>query len=319
MSEFLNRVRFFTTSTGTGDLVVGTVYDSVYFTPAEAGASNGQLYTWVITQGGDVEITVAAYSTAGGGTIVRSTGTTLISRIGGTVGTSKINLVAGQTEVHIDAAAQDLVSSSSLRNANTVWAGPGTGSPATPTFRALVGADMPQPYYYPGGTPVAITDGGTGQSTAGDAFDALKQAATDTYVGAVELAIAAEVSTGTDTTRATTPASISGAAIYGNIPQVNMSADYTLQLSDMSKHIFHNEDNNRTLTVPPNSSVPFPIGATILVVNNANTLTLKQGSGVYFVWVPSITGGDRTLAIGGVATLLHIGSNFWYVYGVGIS
>lgn len=50
-------------------------------------------------------------------------------------------------------------------------------------------------------TDLAIADGGTGQSTAANAFNALKQAATDTATGVVELATAAEVTTGTDTGR----------------------------------------------------------------------------------------------------------------------
>lgn len=52
-----------------------------------------------------------------------------------------------------------------------------------------------------GGTDLAIADGGTGQSTAANAFNALKQAASDTVTGVVELATAAEVATGTDTAR----------------------------------------------------------------------------------------------------------------------
>lgn len=54
--------------------------------------------------------------------------------------------------------------------------------------------------YAPGGTDVAISDGGTGQSTAAAAFDALKQAATTTATGVVERATVAEIWTGTATT-----------------------------------------------------------------------------------------------------------------------
>jgi hypothetical protein len=53
-----------------------------------------------------------------------------------------------------------------------------------------------------------IANGGTGQTTAANAFDALKQAATETATGVVELATSAEVAAGTDTTRAITPAAL---------------------------------------------------------------------------------------------------------------
>ncbi len=57
-------------------------------------------------------------------------------------------------------------------------------------------------------TDLAIADGGTGASTASAAFNNLKQAATDSATGVVELATTAEAETGTDTTRAVTPAGV---------------------------------------------------------------------------------------------------------------
>jgi hypothetical protein len=53
--------------------------------------------------------------------------------------------------------------------------------------------------------PVSVANGGTGQITASAAFDALKQAATETASGVLEIATAAETTTGTDDTRAITP------------------------------------------------------------------------------------------------------------------
>lgn len=55
---------------------------------------------------------------------------------------------------------------------------------------------------------LAIAYGGTGQNTAINAFNALKQAATETATGVVELATTAEAATATDTQRAVTPAGL---------------------------------------------------------------------------------------------------------------
>lgn len=59
--------------------------------------------------------------------------------------------------------------------------------------------------YRAGGTDVPITDGGTGASTAAGAFANLKQAASDTDTGVVELAIQSEMEAGADTARAVVP------------------------------------------------------------------------------------------------------------------
>ena len=53
-------------------------------------------------------------------------------------------------------------------------------------------------------TDVAIAHGGTGASTAAAAFTNLKQAATTSATGVVELATTTEASTGTDSSRAVT-------------------------------------------------------------------------------------------------------------------
>lgn len=63
-------------------------------------------------------------------------------------------------------------------------------------------------------TDLAIADGGTGESTASAAFTALKQAASDSATGVVELATVAETTTGTDTARAVTPDGLAG-SVYG--------------------------------------------------------------------------------------------------------
>ncbi|RWQ21581.1 hypothetical protein [Mesorhizobium sp.] len=71
----------------------------------------------------------------------------------------------------------------------------GSGSAMTLTTPTMTGGS------WTGGTDLAIADGGTGASTAVAAFTAIKQAASTTATGVVELATAAEVAAGTDTAR----------------------------------------------------------------------------------------------------------------------
>jgi len=65
------------------------------------------------------------------------------------------------------------------QNANLVLAGPSTGSPAAPSFRSLVAADIPSlPFSQITGT-VPIAQGGTGQTSANAAYNALSPMTTN--------------------------------------------------------------------------------------------------------------------------------------------
>ena len=83
-----------------------------------------------------------------------------------------------------------------------------SGTNLVVTDSLTVGGAAP---YLAGGTDIPIADGGTGASSASAAFTALKQAASESATGVVELATTSEVTTGTDTSRAVTPAGVQAA------------------------------------------------------------------------------------------------------------
>lgn len=184
--------------------------------------------------------------------------------------------------------------------------------------QAVAGTD----YYNPGGTDVAIADGGTGQSTAALAFAALKQDATTSATGVVELATTAETVTGTDTTRAVTPSGIAGAQIFPGLPQNSKSAAYTVVLGDANKHIFHPaaDTTARIFTIDSNANVAFPIGTTLTFVNegSAGVITIAITSDT-LVLTGTGTTGSRTLAAHGMATAIKVTSTKWYISGAGLT
>jgi hypothetical protein len=94
-----------TATAGTGTVTLGAAIDDSYYTFAEAGVPNGAEVIALYKDGLDVEYSVGIYSSAGP-TLTRAT--VRSSKIGGTAGTSKINL-SGSATVQLVAMAADLL------------------------------------------------------------------------------------------------------------------------------------------------------------------------------------------------------------------
>lgn len=88
---------------------------------------------------------------------------------------------------------------------------------------------------------------------------------------------------------------------------------YTLVLADASQTIEMNNESANTLTVPPNSSVAFPVGTQILVVQQgAGATTVVAGSGVTLRSVDGNLGIDGQYAS---VALMKRATDEWYVVG----
>lgn len=105
MAKYFDRVAFTTATTGTGTMNVGSAVSAAFLLPDEAGAQNGDSsIPYLINDGNEFEIGYGTFSTGTPDTFSRDT--VVISKVGGTVGTNKINL-SGNAEVRFiaDAAA----------------------------------------------------------------------------------------------------------------------------------------------------------------------------------------------------------------------
>lgn len=109
---------------------------------------------------------------------------------------------------------------------------------------------------------------------------------------------------------------------YINIPQTIMIANYTLALRDQGFQILHptSDTTARTVTIPANSAVPFPIGTAITFVNQsgAGVLTIAITTDIMRLAGGTLTGG-RTLAANGIATAVKVTTTEWLISGVGIA
>ncbi|MBF0462194.1 MAG: hypothetical protein HQL87_12440 [Magnetococcales bacterium] len=102
--------------------------------------------------------------------------------------------------------------------------------------------------------------------------------------------------------------------------QTIVSANYTLVLSDSGKQILHPlaDASNRTVTIPANASVPFPINTEIWFVNQVNTLTIAIASDTLRL-AGTTTNGNRSLAANGVARAVKVSATVWYIMGWGLT
>lgn len=126
----------------------------------------------------------------------------------------------------------------------------------------------------------------------------------------------------------TTGAIAAGGAVSDSLGSVRVlarnaqSAAYTLALSDIGKFVWLTTSGGGAVTIPANSTVAFPVGTHIVVVNDDPTTprALTRAVGVSLIMAGNSTNQDRTIAPAGLASLLKVNTDTWYVLsGNGIS
>lgn len=112
------------------------------------------------------------------------------------------------------------------------------------------------------------------------------------------------------------------AQLFSNIPQNSQSAAYTLVAADAQKHIYHPSADTtaRVWTIPANASVAFPVGTTIVFINDTSggVITIAITSDT-LVLAGAGTTGSRTLAANGMATAIKMTSTRWMISGTGLT
>jgi len=107
---------------------------------------------------------------------------------------------------------------------------------------------------------------------------------------------------------------------YLNIPQVAFAANATIGLTDAGKHYYSTTASNLALTIANNTSVSWPIGATITVIERAaGNIIITPGTGVSLYYAGNATAGSRVLSAYGLATLINVEANVWMVNGSGLT
>jgi hypothetical protein len=107
---------------------------------------------------------------------------------------------------------------------------------------------------------------------------------------------------------------------YLNIPQVSLASNVTTALTDSGKHYYSTSASNLALTIANNTSVSWPIGTAISIVNaNTGNILINQGTGVSLYLAGNATAGNRVLSTFGMATIMNTAANVWFINGTGVS
>jgi len=116
-------------------------------------------------------------------------------------------------------------------------------------------------------------------------------------------------------------ANTNGFAIgYKEIPPVVLSANDTIALEDSGKHFRSTTAGNITLSIPTNATVAFPTGTAISIVEQAaGNILVNAISGVTLYQAGNSTAGNRVISTYGVATLMKVDTDTWFISGTGVS
>lgn len=105
------------------------------------------------------------------------------------------------------------------------------------------------------------------------------------------------------------------------IPQNAQSSTYTLQASDAGKHIYSTSSTVQTINVPNNGSVSWSVGSTVmLVIQGTGSMNVIPATGVTMYLANNSTAKAYANVYSyGMATLLNVGANTWFINGAGVT
>ena len=174
-------------------------------------------------------------------------------------------------------------------------------------------------------TELGYLDGVTSAvQTQLNAKQAVVSGVSDTEIGyldgvtsAVQTQLDAKASA-TSISDATTTTAARGAGYMG-IPQsaAATTGAYTIVAADAGEHIYSTA--TRTITIPSNASVAFPVGTAITFIAATGTTVTIAITSDTLILAGTATTGSRTLAANGIATAIKITSTSWIISGNGLT
>jgi hypothetical protein len=103
---------------------------------------------------------------------------------------------------------------------------------------------------------------------------------------------------------------------YLEIPQISLAANTTANLTVSGKHYYSTSASNLALTIANNTSVVWPVGTAISIVNRGTAnITIAGDTGVSLYLAGNSTAGNRVVTTYGMATVMNVAANIWMING----
>jgi|SRR6185312_8971810 len=107
---------------------------------------------------------------------------------------------------------------------------------------------------------------------------------------------------------------------FRGMPTVTKNAAYTFSFDDSGRLFRHTDASAYVWTIPPNSSIAYPVGTIIGFRNfGAGVITMTRGSGVTLTISGSGTSKDVAIAQYGAGAIIKEDTDAWYIAGTGLS
>lgn len=105
-------------------------------------------------------------------------------------------------------------------------------------------------------------------------------------------------------------------------PQTAKTTSYSIASTDQDKHIYFTNSGDVILNIPNNNEISWPVGSTIQVVvksTNSANVVVTPNTNVSLYLAGNSTSSPRTILTYGMATLLNVAANTWFISGTSVS
>jgi hypothetical protein len=263
--------------------------------------ASGNINTWSFDNAGNLTLPANTFA-------INYANGTQVSLGGGNIS----NISNGNSNVSI-ATANGNVTIAAV--GNTTMTVTGTGANVTGTFNAtgnITGSYLISTHASADeGGEISLAQPPNGNLSGGITIDAYQNTLRMFEQGGTARGLSIDI--------ANSPAGGGTAIGYRDIPQV-AAGNVTLGATDAGKHYYSTTAGNLTLTIPLNSSVPFTTGAAIsIVVQAAGNILVNAASGVTLYMAGNSTAANRVVGGYGMATLMKVATDTWFINGTGVA